>query len=550
MATLLYSFDPTKIGQSLSTQITGAYYIAPVVGGRSFLPRSATPATLIDALYSSSTQTVSVQLAWYVDPIENVYIYIPGQPYSDALYIDTDTSLSLYGMSLYQALTYSGEYTLTATPIVQDTVFNEYYPYTMTANGIQYDGMVIQNDGYFYYVTASSNGTSVSSLTRALNGDIVDFGDKRQPFPRLFTEYFFGNAEPGDTTQYYLYGDSGLIDTTTIVGVADRVGLRPAIGPAAQGSYLIDMYQGSNLVRSWAFTPSTSAGHALSGLSFTDGGAVAVVPGGDIVDMVGTSLWCVFVEPLPYTYTLRDQSGVVLGSVDNLQLVGTTSISYNNGNVRWILSTSNGSVENTYKWTPPTGQLFAGATTSAGDTLPPGVTVPVSWNESVTITIVTEDEPQEPDEITIRLYRCSADPTYIDKSDYLSSRYSVAGVCRQPVDVLAPHIAIKLSDTPQYNYAYISALSRWYWVTWEHITADIWLANMSVDVLMTYKDEILTDGLSHIALRRAPLGAFSDPMLYDDRLPTTAEKTIITKTFPRALYEYTDTCYVVMEVVP
>lgn len=550
MATLLWSFDPTLISQSLSTQITGAYYIAPHVGGRTFIPRSSTPATLIDAAYSSTTRKASVQLAWYADPVENAYIYEPDQPYSDALYIDTDTSLSLYGISLYQALTYSGEYTLTATPMVQGTVFNEYYPYTMTANGTQYDGIVIQDDGYFYYVTASTNGTSVSTLTRALNGDVVDFGDTRQPFPRLFTEYFFGNAEPGDITQYYLYGDSGLMDTTTVVGAADRVGLRPAIGPAAQGSYLIDLYSGSSLIRSWAFTPQVSVGYSLKGLSFTDGGAVAVTPGGDIVDMEGTSLWCVFNAPLPYTYTLRSQTGSVLGTVDNLQLVGTTSISYSNGKVRWILSTPNGSVENTYQWSPPTGQLFAGATTSAGDTLPPGVTVPVSWNASVTVTIVTEDIPPSVDEINIRLYRCSADPTRLDKSDYLSDRLTVTGVCRQPIDVLNPKIAVELSDTPQYNYAYISSLSRWYWITWEHLTANLWTANMSVDVLMTYKDEILTDGLNNIALRRAPLSAFSDPMLYDDRLPTTAEKTLTTITFPRALYGYTDTCYVVMEVVP
>ena len=550
MATLLYRFDPTQISQSLSTQITGAYYIAPTVGGRTFLPRSTTPATLIDATYSSTTSKASVQLAWYADPVENAYIYEPGHPYSDALYIDTDTPLSNYGISLYQALTYSGEYTLTATPKVPSTVFNEYYPYSVTVNGTRYDGIVIQNDGYFYYVTASSNGTSVSTLTQARNGDVVDFGDTRQPFPRLFIEYFFGNAEPGDVTQYYLYGTSGLMDTTTIVGVADRVGLRPAIGPGAQGSYIIDLYNGSSLIRSWAFTPQVSAGYSLKGLSFTDGGAVAVIPGGDLVDMVGTSLWCIFNAPLPYTYTLQSQTGSVLGSVDNLQLVGTTALSYSNGNVRWILSTANGSVEKIYKWSPPSGQLFAGATTSAGDTLPPGVTVPVSWNESVTVTIVTEDIPPSVDEINIRLYRCSADPTRLDNSDYLSDRLTVTGVCRQPIDVLNPKIAVELTDTPQYNYAYISALSRWYWITWEHLTANMWAANMSVDVLMTYKDEILTDGLNNIAIRRAPLGAFSDPMLYDDRLPTTAEKTIATITFPRALYGYTDTCYVVMEAVP
>lgn len=550
MATLLYSFDPTRIGQSLSTQITGAYYIAPHVGGRAFIPRSSTPATLIDAMYSPSTQKASVQLAWYVDPVENAYIYEPDQPYSDTLYIDTNTSLSKYGIALYQALTYGGSYTLTSTPKVQGDIYNEYYPYPTTANGTPYDGIVIQDDGYFYYVTASSNGTSVASLTRVTGGDVVDFGDTRRPFPPLFYGNFFGNAEPGDITQYYLYGPSGLIDTTSITGTVDSIGLRPAIGPGAQGSYLIDMYQEGVLVRSWAFTPTTAAGYALSGLSFTDGGEVAATPGGDIVDMVGTSLWCVFVEPLPYTYTLRDQAGSVLGSVDNLQLVGTTSISYNNGNVRWILSTTNGSVEKIYKWSPPTGQLFAGATTSAGDLLPPGVTVPVSWNESVTVTIFTDDIPPKPDEIAIQLYRCSADPTYIDKSDYLSSRIIVTGVCRQPIDVLAPQIAIARSSTPQYNYAYIPALSRWYWITWEHVTADLWMAKMSVDVLMSYKDEILTDGLNNIALRRAPLGAFSDPMLYDNRLPTTAEKTLTTITFPRPLYRYTDTCYVIMEVVP
>lgn len=64
---------------------------------------------------------------------------------------------------------------------------------------------------------------------------------------------------------------------------------------------------------------------------------------------------------------------------------------------------------------------------------------------------------------------------------------------RRGVDISAPVLRLQLAaDLSGYNYAHIPDLNRYYFITdIESLTLDVWQLRLSVDVLESYKAEIL-----------------------------------------------------------
>lgn len=62
---------------------------------------------------------------------------------------------------------------------------------------------------------------------------------------------------------------------------------------------------------------------------------------------------------------------------------------------------------------------------------------------------------------------------------------------KAPTSVLAPTLEIQASlDPTEYNYVYIPSFSRYYWVNNWTYDAGLWICDLSVDVLASYKNEI------------------------------------------------------------
>ena len=77
----------------------------------------------------------------------------------------------------------------------------------------------------------------------------------------------------------------------------------------------------------------------------------------------------------------------------------------------------------------------------------------------------------------------------IGKSFTQGPTYS--GVLREPTNLLNPSILIEASDLSEYNYAYILAFHRYYFVeSMEVVKNNLWRVNLTVDVLETYKTSI------------------------------------------------------------
>lgn len=61
---------------------------------------------------------------------------------------------------------------------------------------------------------------------------------------------------------------------------------------------------------------------------------------------------------------------------------------------------------------------------------------------------------------------------------------------KRGTDVLNPQIIINRRDMSNYNYAYIPAFSRYYWINNWSVDGGLWYGALSVDALASWKAEI------------------------------------------------------------
>ena len=132
--------------------------------------------------------------------------------------------------------------------------------------------------------------------------------------------------------------------------------------------------------------------------------------------------------------------------------------------------------------------------------------------------------------MNITLYNCSTEPNRLDKSNYLTSVASYENVAANiELGVEHPTILIQTStDLSAVNYAYIAEFGRYYHVNALHVPVnDMWRIECTVDVLMTYKTEILA--LSGVIQRNTNN---YDLYLEDPRIPSSIKRNTTLKLFP------------------
>lgn len=98
---------------------------------------------------------------------------------------------------------------------------------------------------------------------------------------------------------------------------------------------------------------------------------------------------------------------------------------------------------------------------------------------------------------------------------------------KEPVNLLNPFITLKHDNPVGYNYAYINTFGRYYYVTNWTYERGLWYAELRVDVLASWKDEI---GASTLYVTRA--ASTYDGSIIDLQYPA--------KTAPDIVYEYQD----------
>ncbi len=92
----------------------------------------------------------------------------------------------------------------------------------------------------------------------------------------------------------------------------------------------------------------------------------------------------------------------------------------------------------------------------------------------------------------IQLYQSTAENNRVDKSSYLVSVGTLNGALRSECSIISPSIVIEQTTLPVFNYVYIEAFHRYYFVTGiTSVNYKLWRINLSCDVLMSYKAGIL-----------------------------------------------------------
>lgn len=93
--------------------------------------------------------------------------------------------------------------------------------------------------------------------------------------------------------------------------------------------------------------------------------------------------------------------------------------------------------------------------------------------------------------MNIRLCINNSEKNKINKS--LTSGITLSGTLRNESNVVNPSITINIDNPTIYNYAYIPEFKRYYFITdFTAIRTGIWRINLKSDVLMSFKDSILS----------------------------------------------------------
>ena len=125
--------------------------------------------------------------------------------------------------------------------------------------------------------------------------------------------------------------------------------------------------------------------------------------------------------------------------------------------------------------------------------------------------------------MVLKLYQNSAEPNKVDKSSNLSLIATLSGdQVELDNNIRSPQFIVSSTTTPTYNYAYIEAYRRYYYIT-DIIWAgqNLWRLVLRCDVLMSFKSRILA--LSAMVSRQE--NNYNN-MLPDDRQVFTTETDI------------------------
>ena len=92
--------------------------------------------------------------------------------------------------------------------------------------------------------------------------------------------------------------------------------------------------------------------------------------------------------------------------------------------------------------------------------------------------------------VTINFYSYNGHPDTVNK--VLGSPTPIDGALRQDFDILHPVFTLKKTPLPAFNYCYVQALGRYYFVDRvEYVGNNTYELSLRVDVLKTYETQIL-----------------------------------------------------------
>lgn len=199
-----------------------------------------------------------------------------------------------------------------------------------------------------------------------------------------------------------------------------------------------------------------------------------------------------------YSYTVKNQSG----TEELARIIEAPTMVKGNltviGNTKTLVLTGGNDENYTLTWdsVTPEGKQFTGLSFSPNSTI---ANIPIGidtyFNLEGYVSLYESYGIYRPPVTTfdINLYQNSAEPNRVDKTNYLTAIDTLEGVLRNETSIIDMVITFESTNLPNFNYVYIPAFNRYYFVTdISSIKYRLWQINLTVDVLMTYKDGILS----------------------------------------------------------
>lgn len=247
-----------------------------------------------------------------------------------------------------------------------------------------------------------------------------------------------------------------------------------------------------------------------------------------------------FTPIFPYTYIVKSADGSTeLAKITEAPPMGSAKMEAAGNFKTLTLSGANRNYVLTWESEAPQGETFLGLAYGANSTrasIPVGQTTSVTWVDDYTLYEVYGTYRPPATTFDINLYQSSAEVNRVDKTDYLTGVGTLSGALREECSIIAPSITFKQTSVPTFNYVYIAAFGRYYFVTGiTSVSKDIWRMSLSCDVLMTWKDDIRA--LTAIIARQE--NSFN-PLLFDSELPAQANQNITVTQFPAGGFNTAD----------
>lgn len=150
----------------------------------------------------------------------------------------------------------------------------------------------------------------------------------------------------------------------------------------------------------------------------------------------------------------------------------------------------------------------------------------------------------------LMLYQNSAEVNRVDKTSYLAIVDTLTGVFREECSMQRPSVLINTLEIPSFNYVYIPAFNRYYYVTSiTTVSYGLWRIELNCDVLMSFKDKIKS--LSALIGRQE--NNYND-YLVDNEIPTENTPVVTVEEIPSSAFTTSQTgavyCYVLSTINP
>lgn len=202
-----------------------------------------------------------------------------------------------------------------------------------------------------------------------------------------------------------------------------------------------------------------------------------------------------FDKVYPYTYQIKSSDGEILASIIEAPPIKSALLgSLSDSHILTLTGTNN--VNYTVQWNNKTPQDYIykglGLSPRGSVIIPVGSETNVEWDSDITLYDIFLKYNPPSTTFDLNLYQSTAETNRVDKFPYLFTVATLSGVLRERCSLVSPVLTIEYPKVPDFNYVYIEAFGRYYFVTGVvSVRYNLWEISLECDVLMTYKDKLL-----------------------------------------------------------